>query len=285
MRSAAIGLGAALLVCLPVASPAAAGWRTLAPGLWWGVWTAPRRSPQGDSKLRILRVDPRRYRFRLLAAKEHGRQRRTAKQWSAEFGLLAAVNAGMYREDMLTSVGYLRNYRHLNQPRLMPKYKMVWAFNPLAPGLAPAKLIDLGCGEYALLKRYASLSQSIRMLTCRGRNVWARQRQRWSNLAVASDTAGRILLVLCQSPYPVHDFINFLRRLPLGVVRAMYLEGGPQASLYVKVSGFERELWGLPEKHHPPSVATMGAWPLPNVVGVVPRPKAGKSGFKGGRRP
>ena len=39
-----------------------------------------------------------------------------------------------------------------------------------------------------------------------------------------------MLFIHARSPWDMHDFIVNLQKLPLGIVRAMYLEGGPEAS-------------------------------------------------------
>jgi hypothetical protein len=65
-----------------------------------------------------------------------------------------------------------------------------------------------------------------------------------------------------RSPLPVHDFIHALQALPLSVARAMYQEGGPEATLYVNAGGFELERLGS---------FNLAAWPLPNVFGTRPR--------------
>jgi hypothetical protein len=110
------------------------------------------------------------------------------------------------------------------------------------------------------------------MLDCAGRNTWAQQDRRWSTAAVGTDDAGRVLFIHARSAWSTHDFIDVLKALPLGLKRLMYVEGGPEASLYLKVGGTVL-------------VAEMGSfetgfredddnrvfWPLPNVIAIAPR--------------
>ena len=119
--------------------------------------------------------------------------------------------------------------------------------------------------------RYGTHVQSIRMISCRGRNVWSRQNKRWSTAAIGEDSRGRILFIHVRSPYPTHDLINMLQALPLDLARAMYLEGGPEAQLFVGINGTEHEFLGgfanaVDEKSN-----NHIAWPIPNVIGIVKR--------------
>ena len=104
------------------------------------------------------------------------------------------------------------------------------------------------------------------------RNVWTQQARRWSIAAIAQDQSGRILFLHTRSPLPVHDFINAVQALPLSVARAMYQEGGPEATLYVKAGGFELERAGSYETGFTENDDNGEAWPLPNVFGIRPRP-------------
>lgn len=102
----------ALIVLAAVWSTAPAegrGWTRLADGLLWGEFSPALKSPGADDPVVVLKVDPSRYSFRLLSAVEHGERLRTTREWCEEFGLLSAINAGMYRSN-LRSTGYMRNY-------------------------------------------------------------------------------------------------------------------------------------------------------------------------------
>jgi uncharacterized protein YigE (DUF2233 family) len=86
----------------------------------------------------------------------------------------------------------------------------------------------------------------------------------------ALDRRGRALFLFTRSPFTVHAFANIIRKLPLGVRRAMYLEGGRPAQLYVKAGGTKVELTGA-------FGSTGGTWavfparPIPNVLGLARR--------------
>jgi hypothetical protein len=252
-------------------SPAA--WRLLEPGLELGVFAATRPAPIGDSRVRALRIDPRRFAFHLLNASAPGDGApRTARQWCRAKGMVAAINASMYQADHRTSVSLMRSRGHVNNPHLSQDMSVL-AFDPEPPGAVPVVLVDRQCDELpALLARYRTAVQSIRMLSCRGRNVWSRQPKRWSTAAIGADERGRILFLHSRSPYSVHDLIEILQELPLGLERAMYVEGGPEAQLFVESGGEALELVGSYETGFNENDDNTAAWPVPNVVAIRRRP-------------
>jgi hypothetical protein len=247
-------------------------WRRLEDGLELGIFTAPLPSDTGDSKIRILRIDPARFELKLLnaSASADGKPL-TPREWARQHGLVAAINASMYQEDYRTSVSLMRTRAHTNNPRLS-KDKAVLAFDPLDPGVPPTQIIDRSCQDFeSLQSRYGTLVQSIRMVSCGGHNVWKQGSDRWSTAAIAMDAKGRILFIHVRSPYTTHDLIDLLLALPIELRNAMYVEGGPQAQLYVSSGEQEVELAGSHAATFLLGDDTVPALPIPNVVGVARR--------------
>jgi hypothetical protein len=148
-----------------------------------------------------------------------------------------AINASMYQADNLTSIGFMRDGKRVNN-RGWTRDKAVFVAEPLKAGLPRARVLDRTCEDApGLARRYALVIQSIRMVDCQGRNVWAEQDQRWSTAAVGTDSAGRVLLIHCRKPVSTHALVDALLAMPLGLKRLMYVEGGPQAALFVRVGG------------------------------------------------
>ena len=244
-------------------------WQQLAPGLELGEFTAPHASDFGDSKVRVLRIDPQRYRLRLLnaSASKNGRPL-TAKQWSQQNGLVAAINASMYQEDYKSSVSLMRTRAHVNNPRLS-KDMTILAFDRKVADVPLVKLIDRQCEDIKVWqKKYTTMIQSIRMISCTGENVWAQQPQKWSTAAIGVDQQNRILFIHVGSPYSTHDLINILKRLPLDITRAMYAEGGPQAQMYINTGRHEYEFVGSYEIDIQGDMKKLISRPVPNVVGI-----------------
>ncbi|MBD3334839.1 MAG: phosphodiester glycosidase family protein [Candidatus Eisenbacteria bacterium] len=253
-------------------------WRRLGPGLEFASFPSPRAADPPSAMFRVLRIDPRFNDFVLVNASAAGDKRaRTAKEWCRREGLTAAINPSMYQEDHLTSVSLMRSPAHVNNGHLT-RDKAILAFDPLEPELPRVRIIDRECDdEDALMESYGTLVQSIRMISCRGRNVWAPQPKRWSAAVVAVDETGRALFIHVRHPYRMHDLINILQELPLHIRNAMYAEGGPEAQLYVKSGDVEMELFGSFEPGFLESDGNLHAWPIPNVIGIRPREKTGES--------
>ena len=248
------------------------GWQQLAKGLELGTFLAPQPAAVGDSLVRVLRIDPKYYRFRLLnaSAVENGVPL-TPKQWCRQNGLIAAINPSMFQTDYKTSVSRMRTKTHTNNPRLS-KDMTILAFNRQSSDVPRAKIIDRQCEDFQFWKqKYGTLVQSIRMISCTGENVWKQQQRRWSTAAIGIDGQDNILFIHVRSWYSTHDLINILKKLPLNISRAMYTEGGPQAQLYVNVGKKEFEFAGSYETSSNQSNDRAISWPLPNVVGISKR--------------
>jgi uncharacterized protein YigE (DUF2233 family) len=270
------GPGTLLILALALAAtmsagPAAGGeWEALEPGLELGDFALPAPSTSGDSRVTVLRIDPAAFDLRLLNASAPGQGHpHSARAWCERAGLVAAINASMYQEDLETSVSLMRTAGHANNSHLT-RDRAVLAFDRTDESVPAADIIDLTCQNFTILReKYRSFVQSIRMVSCDGRNMWQQQPRRFSTAAIAVDKSGRVLFIHCRSPHTTHDFIDGLLALPLDIGKAMYVEGGPQAQLYVRAGRREIERVGLFENPILENDEDQGGWPIPNVVGIA----------------
>ncbi len=270
--AASLTLVLALAATHPALVAAADRWETLEPGLELGELAMPAASTSGDSRVTVLRADPALFELQLLSASAPDQgAAHSARDWCERAGLLAAINASMYQEDLKTSVSLMRTPGHVNNPRLT-RDRAVLAFDRTDESVPAADIIDLTCQNFTTLRdKYRSFVQSIRMVSCEGKNMWQQQPRRFSTAAIAVDKSGRVLFIHCRSPYSTHDFIDGLLALPLDIARAMYVEGGPQAQLYVRAGRREIERVGLFENPILENDEDQGGWPIPNVVGIARR--------------
>jgi hypothetical protein len=247
-------------------------WQKLDKGLELGIFASPRPSEVGDSLIRVLRIDPNRFEFKLLNASASGQGRSlTAKKWCLQNGLVAAINASMYQTDYKTSVSLMRSQTHVNNPRLS-KDMSILAFDRQSLAIPLVKIIDRQCEDFHTWKnKYGTLVQSIRMISCKGRNVWTQQPQKWSTAAIGIDHQDKVLFIHVRSPYSTHDLINIIKMLPVDISRAMYVEGGPEAQLYIRNGGKEYEFTGSSETFFNENSDKKISWPVPNVVGITLR--------------
>lgn len=267
-------LCALLLVLASVLPSWAAGpWQSWRPGLEEARFALEDTGPAPRPELVVLRIDPARFAFRLLCAGRVGGGPRTARGWCAEFGLTAVINASMYQKDNRTSVGLMLTEGYVNNPTPAPGHKALLALDPLAPGLEPVRLFDLTQTPLAKIRaRYATLIQNYRLFTPQGKNLWQRQDQKWSSALVGQDHAGRVLFMICREARPMPKLVARLLALPLGLKAAMYVEGGPEATLYARDGGRELCVVGSFGSKPEQTQANTGQWALPNVIGVVPLP-------------
>jgi hypothetical protein len=132
----------------------------------------------------------------------------------------------------------------------------------------PVQIFDREQQDFNELRpRYATLVQSIRMVSCDRRNVWAPSDRRFSAAAIGVDRRGRVLFIHARTPWPVHELVQALLALPIDLAQAMYVEGGPEAQLFARGGGRELERVGTFEG----TGGNASAWPVPNVVAAVRR--------------
>lgn len=245
-----------------------APWVPLEPGLHLGTFLSPRKSITGDSLVRVLRIDPAHFKFRLLNASADDNRRRSAREWTQKHNLVAAINASMYQTDNLTSVSLMKTIGHVNNT-WFSKDRALLAFDPREDSLPAIQILDRDCQDVdSLRKQYRTLIQSIRMISCDGENVWAPQDKMWSTSAIGMDADDHVLFIHVRSPYSTHDLINILMELPIGLKRAMYVEGGPEAQMYIRSHKTEMEFLGSYSSGSNENDANQIAWPIPNVVGI-----------------
>ena len=266
-------LTAALLSAAVAAAAEAGPWRTPAAGLDVAELPAGKKSEIGDSRVTVVRVDPAQYGFRLLSAKLLGiPDTLPADEWVKRYGVTGVINASMYQGDHRTSVAYMKSGDAVNNGH-WTKDNAVFAAEPTDAALPPVQIVDRTCPRPPDVEtRYRILVQNIRMLDCAGKNTWAQQPKKWSTAAVGIDGDGRVLFIHCRSPYSTHDFIDVLKALPLDLTRLMYVEGGPEASLYVAVEGKEIvSRVGSFETGFRELDDNTAFWPIPNVLAFAPK--------------
>ena len=259
------------LTCLASATKTY-GWQELEKGLYLGEFDSPQKSPVCNYSIVILKIDPKHYAFRLLSASEHGAPLRTTREWAEEFGLLAVINASMYREDHKTSTGYMKNFKHVNNSQVNPEFGAFMVFNPVSSRFASVQIVDRYNQDWKkLIKQYGTVIQNYRMIRLKGNNVWKQSKKIYSTACVGIDKDGHVLFMHSRSPFSVHDFNHILLGLPLALKNAMYVEGGHEASLYIKAGGKEREWVGSYETSFAEHDGNRSAWGIPNVIGILKR--------------
>ncbi len=248
-------------------------WIRLEAGLEIGIFGTSQKSPIGDNLIRILKIDAKRFQFRLLNASAFpGGKRLSAKEWARQNGLVAAINASMYQADKITSVSLMQTFGHVNNS-WYSKDRALLMFDPKKPSLPSAQILDRDCQNVDHLRKlYHTQIQSIRMINCEGKNVWQQQDKKWSTAALGMDHSGHILFIHVRSPFSTHDLIDNLLKLPIHLKRAMYVEGGSEAQMYIHSGNNELEYLGSYSTGSNETDANTLGWPIPNVVGITRLP-------------
>lgn len=261
----------------PAVAPVGPAWKQLAPGMELAYIAAQHPGPIGDSRILVLRIDPRQWEFEFAAISQTGDPAgHTAREWSRRQKFTAVINAGMFDLDYKTHTGYLRAGSHVNNGNVTD-YKSVVAFGAKdSASAAPFHIFDLdapGVNMAAILRDYSSAAQNLRLVKRPGSNAWGQQEKKWSEAALGEDSAGRALFIFSRSPFSMHDLNQELLSAGIGLVAAQHLEGGPEAELYIHAGDVEMEMSGSYETNFNEKDDNVAIWKLPNVLGVRPKAK------------
>jgi Phosphodiester glycosidase len=245
-------------------------WTTLAAGIEARSFELVKKPQHGDGLLAVVRIDPRVATLEFALAAQHHERLRTAGEWADEKHLVVAINAGMYEKDFRSNVGYLRNGAFLNQKSWKPTYQSVFAFGPTEKGLPAAQLFDRELPDLeGRVAKYSAVVQNLRLVKGPpATNVWSSNKKQWSEALVAQDDAGRVLFMFSRTPFEMADLVARVLALPLGVVRAMHVEGGPEASLSIRAKGLSVDYAGSFETNFLANDSNAKQWPIPNIIGA-----------------
>ncbi len=230
--------------------------------------SVPEPATTGGSMVADLIIDPAFFDFTLLCASAQGTTAQSPPDWAKKYGLSAVINAGMYLKDGLTSTGLLKTRTHTNNPRINSRFGAFFVFDPLEPGLRPVDILERPRQDLPpLLGKYGAVVQNYRMITSQGENLWPLAAEAVAIASVAVDDRGRVHFLHSARSMPVHDFNDLLLSLPVNLVTAMYVEGGPQAALYVSTPALTGG-WGGGLGSSLRTGQGAQFWPLPNVLGI-----------------
>jgi len=244
---------------------ASVGWRKLVPGIELGLFPAP----SGQGKMQIVRVDARSHPMQLFSSSA-SQPILTVEEWAAKQKLCLVINAGMYDKDGSTHCGYLKNHDVILPAAFRSDYSSICVFSPLAKEAAPFRLLDTDNAgiEKGILSQYAVAAQNLRLIKHPGENRWKQQSKMWSEAALGEDKDGNTLFIFCRTPSTMHDFNEHLLKLPINLVSAQHLDGGPPASFYLNCGGAVIRGMGSYESGFNETNVSQKFWLLPHVIGV-----------------
>jgi hypothetical protein len=251
----------------PARTSCAAPRRELAPGLVVEKVAAGAAS----GCVTLARIDPARYRMVVRTAAHDGGPR-PVPQWAADFHLAAVTNSSMFQDDR-RSIGMLATSDAVNNGGDNPKLGGFLFFDPVNDKDPPVLMTGRTCSGFdlaALRKRYRGVVQNYRMLECDGAAIpWADPKI-FSAAVLAVDRDGWVVMAHSRAPLRMSDLARLLAAPSLRLTQALYLEGGPEASLYVKAGGAEvAEVGSFETGFHDDTNRVF--WDIPNVIGFEAR--------------
>jgi hypothetical protein len=213
-------------------------WKQIETGLQYAEVNGPKVSKFSDSKVTIIKISPISFNFELILATESDSNLRTIKDWCVLKNLTGGINSGMYLlKDHVSGSGLTQNFGHFNNPTVKESFNAMAVFNPKDKSLPSFQIVDMANQDWkSVLQNYNSCFQSIRMIDNTGTPVyWKHKPVLYCSMSVlAVDKSGNVLFIFARSPYSSNEMINFMLNSDLNVKTAMYLEGGPEASIYLK---------------------------------------------------
>jgi hypothetical protein len=249
-------------------------WVELTKGISYIEKTAPTPSVVNDSKISILKIDPSVAEFEIKSATQNNNEALCVVDYAEKFNYNIVINASMYDlRNQLKSKGLLINDKsYANNPELYPQYNMMICANPTKDGLPNFCVNDLTLKPWNTIRtKYESFAQGLRMIDGNGNPMsWNKRKQSCSQLIVAEDKQGMIYFIFTRSPYSQNYMIEFM--VNMGLLNAIYMEGGPQTSLFVHIGDHRIEKLGSYVSNTYPTDANGEFWPLPNVIGVRVKP-------------
>lgn len=245
-------------------------WVELTKGISYIEEVTASKSIVNDSKISILKIDPTIAEFEFKSATQIDKEMLCVADYAEMFNYNIVINAGMYDvKSYFKSKGLLiNNESYANNPNLYPNYNMMICANPKKEGLPNFTVNDLTKSPWSTLSnKYESFSQGLRMIDADGKPMfWNKRYQSCSQLIVAEDKAGMIYFIFTRSPYTQNFMINYM--VEMGLRNAVYMEGGPQTSLFVDIDDYRIEKLGSYVSNTYPTDSNSEYWSLPNVIGV-----------------
>ncbi|MFN0250285.1 MAG: phosphodiester glycosidase family protein [Kofleriaceae bacterium] len=255
---------------------------TLGPGLEVDRWQldATPATTTSPPCVDIVRADASRYTLKVFSMAHEGTpadadvpadaRGRDALGWLRAFHLSAVTNAGMFHDSgdpvgMIVADGHARS----NDNSKMSGYL---AWDPIDASDPPITIAGRDCPGFDLAKlraRYHSIVQSYRLLGCDGGALPWKDPKQYSAAGIGIDRARRIVFLHARAAVTMAELSKELASHDL--VGALFLEGGPEASLVAKGSEGELAVVGSYETNFVENDGNHSFWALPNVIGLLPR--------------
>jgi hypothetical protein len=234
----------------------------------WKISAVP--ATGGKPCIDVVRADPATFALRVLSQATDDPTPRSALAWRDAFHLSAVINAGMFHASgkpvgMIVADGIVRSESN-------SKMSGYLAWDPVTDADPPFTIAGRDCDGFdldALRQRYHSVVQSYRLLGCDGQPIPWKDPKQYSAAAIGLDRSGRIVFMHARAAVTMAELSATLGTHDLA--GALFLEGGPEASLVAKGSEGELSRVGSYETGFVENDGNVSYWTLPNVIALLPR--------------
>ena len=227
------------------------------------------KSPTGTTPcLDVVRADLATYRLKVLTSARDGNGSHPAPWWRDTFKLVAVPNAGMFHEGG-DPVGLLVE----DGATLGHDNKTFSGYLAFDDATGAATIAGRDCPGFDLAKlrtKYRSIVQSGRLLGCNGEALPWKDKKQYSAAAIGISRDGtQVVFLHARDAVTMTELAAAVAELDL--LGAIFLEGGPEASLVVRGGKSELARVGSYETGFVENNENQSFWWLPNVLALETR--------------
>jgi hypothetical protein len=219
----------------------------------------------------VVRADADRYRLTMLTKAHDGGSSQPGPAWRERFRLVAVTNAGMFHASGKPVGLVIDDGTALSKDH--PQFGGYLAFDPTTSGDAPIVIAGRDCPGFELAdlrRRYRSILQTNRLLGCTGEALPWKDPKQYSAAVVALDRDGNPVFIHARAAVTMSELARAVAALDLA--GAMFLEGGPEATLVVRGSEGELSRVGSYETGFVENDENRSYYWLPNVLALEAAP-------------
>ena len=197
----------------------------------------------GDSSVTLLRIHRDSASFRLHSASGLGKKAMTAEAWAESDDAELVFNAGMYIPGTRKAKAQMKASGKWIQKESICSFGGIFFLD--GPPHNSFLLTEKSTLKAAKDKKdFASYFECMRLLDGNGIPLsWEKKKQLCSMLVAAEDSSGNLILAFCRSPMLHSAMAQFLSDLPLGLRNALYMEGGPETSIFLRLPNGQNLKW------------------------------------------
>lgn len=155
--------------------------------------------------------------------------RLTVPEIARQYNLMFVINAAMFEKDEKTSVGYMRNYSNINNPKFNSKMQGYLMFHPKTGLGLPVKI-----GGKNEIDAYETVFQTYRMWSAEEGILWKKGARVYYRAGlVGADKEGRILFFFHPGNIDMYAFVEKIIANWPDLQGLLYLDGGTHGMFHL----------------------------------------------------